>query len=455
MNVAVLISILYGDARGYRRRAIRRRVGANQRLSYDELTGLGEREFLGHVYRSIARFPYYAERVKAHRGSIPKPGEPLRPEELPVWTRHDQREFFAQQERPADSMFAHQTSGSTSLPIRFHITRESWEWRNAIVDRAYAWAHAEEGRKSLYVWAADQKRPDFKQRVKHGVHMALQRRVQFDAFQQFGDAEREACVRLINRFRPHAIVGYTGQLVDIARYVRDHPGLLTWKAKTLVNAAEGLQPGQRELLQRYLVEEVFLSYGCREFMSIGMECDRHVGYHLNTDNLLVEVVGDDGMRVTPGQEGRIVVTDFHNGATPFIRYEIGDIGIMAPTDERCACGKPFPLLKSVDGRLQDVIQTSNGPISALYITYTMRQFDDWIEGYQVVQDTKDRVKVRLLTKSELTPERLGPVEALLRKKLGPSMTIEFERARELTRRRSGKVALVISSIEATQPATGT
>jgi phenylacetate-CoA ligase len=122
---------------------------------------------------------------------------------------------------------------------------------------------------------------------------------------------------------------------------------------------------------------------------------------------------------------------------------------MAPPDERCACGLPFPLLKSVDGRLQDVVHTSNGPVSALYVTYTMRQFDDWIEGYQVVQDSKDRVKVRLLTKTEFSPERLAPVEALLRKKLGDGMHIEFERASELVRRRSGKVALVISSIEAT------
>ena len=180
-----------------------------------------------------------------------------------------------------------------------------------------------------------------------------------------------------------------------------------------------------------------------------MECDRHVGYHLHTDNLRVEVVGDDGQAVPPGVEGRIVVTDFHNAATPFIRYEIGDIGVMASPDERCACGLPFPILKSVDGRLQDVVQTLNGPISGLYITYTMRQFDDWIEGYQVVQDAKDRVKVRLLTKSEFTPERLAPVETLLRKKLGDGMTIEFERASELTRRKSGKVALVISSIDAT------
>lgn len=449
MNASSLASALYGELRGYRRWSIRNRVMSHERLTHDELARFSQGEFRFHVQRSIARFPFYAERVKAHRGSLPKPADAIRPEELPVWTRHDQRAFFAQQERPADSMFAHQTSGSTSLPVRFHITRDSWEWRNAIVDRAYGWAQAEEGRKSLYVWAADQVKPSLQQRIKHGAHMRLQRRAQFDAFQQFGDAEREACIRMINRFRPHAIVGYSGQLVDIARFARARPGLLTWRAKTLVNAAEGLQPGQRELLQDVLVDDVYLSYGCREFMSIGMECDRHVGYHMNIDNLLVEVVGDDGLPVSPGQEGRIVVTDFHNAATPFIRYEIGDVGVLAPPEEKCTCGRPFPLLKSVDGRLQDVVHTPYGPVSGLYITYTMRQFDDWIEGYQVVQDAKDRVTVRLLTKSEFTPERLAPVEALLKKKLGEAVRIEFERVAELTRRKSGKVALVISSLEET------
>jgi phenylacetate-CoA ligase len=439
-----LVSALYGQARSYRRLDIRRLVAANEHLSREALARLTHEAFQHHVHRSLERFPYYAERVRAHRGSLPRPGETVRPEELPVWTRHDQREFFAQQSRPDDSMYVHQTSGSTSLPVRFHVTRESYEWRTAVMDRAYSWAGAQEGRKSLHVWAADQKQPPFAQRFKHGVHLALQRRAYFDAFQQFSDAERAACCALVNRVRPHAIVGYTGMLVDLARYAREH-GTLNWKARTLVTAAEGIQPGQRELLEEHLVDEVFLSYGCREFMSVGMECGEHAGYHLNTDNLLVEVVDDQGSPVPAGEEGCIVLTDFHNAATPFVRYEIGDVGVMADAGEACPCGRPFPLLKSVDGRLQDMIHTPQGPLTALYITYTMRQFDDWIEGYQVVQHAKDRVLIRLLAKEALTPERLAPVTAILRRKLG-DMTIDYERVTALSRRGSGKVELVISTI---------
>jgi phenylacetate-CoA ligase len=438
-----LIGALYGQARGYRRLDVRRRVAANERLAPDALARLTAEGFQLQVHRSIERFPFYAQRVRAHRGSLPRQGEHVRPEELPIWTRDDQRAFFAQQERPHDSEYVRQTSGSTGQPIRFHVTRESYEWRTSVTDRNYSWAHAEEGVRALHLWPAERTPATRGQRVKRAVHLVLQRRVYFDAFQQFTDKERAECCALINRIKPDCIVGYAGMLVDIARYARDHRAL-TWKPATMVSAAEGLQSGQRELLEQNLVGEVFLSYGSREFMSIGMECKEHNGYHLATDNVFVEVVDDAGMPLPPGKEGRIVITDFHNAANPFVRYEIGDVGVMAP-EESCGCRRPFPRLLRVDGRSQDVIQTPRGAVTAIYITFTMRQFDDWIDGYQVVQNARNRVLIRLLTHHRLTAERLAPVTAMLREKLG-DMTIDYERVDMLPRRASGKVDLVISTV---------
>jgi len=446
MHPTTFVSCLYGELRGYRRLRIRRQVAADERLSRKALIALGESLFHAHVHLMIERYPFYADLVAEHRGSLPKSGERVRPEELPVWTRRLQRAFFDQQPRPADSFYAHETSGSTGLPIRFHITRESWEWRNAITDRAYGWAGAEEGRPSVYLFPADQKHLSFSHRVKRTVHLVLQRRRFFDSFQHVTDAERAALCRLIDRVRPDAIVGYTGMIVDLARYVRDHPGALRHRALTMVSAAEGLQSGQRELIEEHLVREVYLGYGSREFASVGMECARHEGYHINTDNVRVEVVDDAGAPVAPGETGRIVITDLRNPATPFIRYEIGDTGTMAP-NEPCPCGKPFPRLLSVDGRVQDVVHTPDGGhVHGIYVTYALRQFK-WIEGYQVIQTSRDRITIRLVTTETLTPERTAPVTALLRKKLGDTLAIDYERADVLERRATGKVALVISSID--------
>lgn len=394
----------------------------------------------------IARYPSYADRVRAHRGSLPSPGDNIAAQEFPIWTRDDQRNFFSQQTPPGDLGYAHQTSGSTAKPIWFYVTRESYEWRTAIMDRSYSWGRAEEGSRSVHVWAGDQKARSLLQNVKRSVHLGLQQRRMFDAFREFGDTERADCCDLINRFKPAAIVGYTGMLVDLALFARDNTGALRWKSPTMISAAEGLQSGQRELLESYLVDSVFMSYGSREFMSIGMECEHHNGFHLATDNLTIEVVDDDGKPMPPGETGRIVISDLRNTGTPFIRYEIGDYGTMAPADEPCPCGRPFPRLASVDGRLQDMVITPDGGrITGLYITYTMRQFE-WIDGYQVVQDDRSRILVRLLCAEPLTPERTAPVEDLLRKKVGERMEISFARVPALERRATGKVALIISSV---------
>ena len=443
MHSLTRISALYGQARGYHRLEIRRRVFTNEHLTREALARAGEEAFQYHLRRSLDRFPFYAERVKAHRGSLPAPDQVVRPAELPVWTRTDQRQFFAQQSAPEDSHYVHQSSGSTGMTVQAHVTRESYEWRTAIMDRGYSWAGAEEGVKSVYVWGLDTRPRTRAHRIKRSLHLALQRRAYFDAYQALSDVERAACCELINRLKPRALVGYTHALVDIARYARDHGGL-EWKGRTLVACAEGLRSGQRELLKDQLVDDVYDSYGSREFMNIGMECERHMGYHIASDNLLVEVVDDAGQPAPAGEEGRIVVTDLHNAATPFVRYEVGDIGVIAPADEACPCGRPFPILKSVDGRIQDVLQTPNGPMTTIFFTFTLQKFP-WVEGFQVVQHEQGRVLVRLLSRAELTPERLAPVTAALRVRLG-AMAIDYERAAELSRRPNGKVQLVISTL---------
>jgi phenylacetate-CoA ligase len=443
MHAPTLISTLYGELRGYHRLDIRRRVAANERLSPETLALASSRFLDEHVHRSIARFPLYAARVREHRGSLPTPGARVRLHELPIWTRLDQAGFFSEQPCPADSHYVHATGGSTGEVVRFHVTRESYEWRTAIADRVYAWAGAEEGARSLHVWAVSHHARPWPDAIKRRVHVALQRRTFFDVCREFTDEERDACCDLIERLKPAAIVGYTGMLVDLARYCRDHRRL-RWQAPSVITTAEGLQCGQRELLQCFIADEVFDSYGSREFMNIGTECEVHNGYHINVDNLLVEVVDDDGQAVEPGVEGRLLVTDYRNAATPFIRYEIGDRGVLAPPDEVCPCGRPFPLLRRVEGRTQDMIHTPRGVVSALNVEDVLEHLS-WVDGYQLVQASKDRLVIRLLTRGIPTADMLAPVGATLERQLGHTR-IEFERVPALSRKPNGKIELVVSSL---------
>jgi phenylacetate-CoA ligase len=139
----------------------------------------------------------------------------------------------------------------------------------------------------------------------------------------------------------------------------------------------------------------------------------------------------------------VVVSDLHNAANPFIRYEVGDIGTMWP-DEPCACGRPFPRIASVEGRIQEVVQTPGGPITMVWFSILLKDYP-WIDGFQVVQHRLDQLTLRLLTKRELTADLVDPLSVALLERVG-NMRIDYERVDKLSRRPSGKAQLLISNL---------
>src|SRR5207247_2590258 len=100
--------------------------------------------------------------------------------------------------------------------------------------------------------------------------------------------------------RPDAIVAYTNPLYSLARAL-DEKGVKPYSPKSIVVGAEKLHNFQRVLIERIFQTPVFETYGSREFMLIGAECDHHAGLHLTMEHLLVEVVDDDGH---PTPDGR-------------------------------------------------------------------------------------------------------------------------------------------------------
>jgi len=310
----------------------------------------------------------------------------------------------------------------------------------AMADRGYSWAEAEEGRRSVYVWGSPIRPLSWRAKMKSNLSHRLQRRLYFDSF-VFDDLCKEACGRAINWYQPHALVGYAGNLVELARFAQDHPGLLGWKSPTAVTAAEGLLPGQRELLESTLTDELFMSYGSREFSLIGMECKKHCGYHLSADNLLVEVVDEVGCPVAPGEIGRILVTDLRNDANPFIRYEIGDWGIGS--DKPCVCGLPFPILTAVNGRIQEFLYAADGTkVTALFVPHLMKEFG-WVRGYQLIQANPGSLKICLIVDGALMQSMIDPIENLIKEKLGEATMVECERVAVLRKTLSGKTPIVV------------
>lgn len=441
----------YGQLRGYDRLTIRRAVATNVARSLDELrTSAGQllHERLAHAVETC---PVYAEMTGLDLRAVNALSLPSELAKVPVLTKIDLRKLWGQSQRyQLRNTIAHSTGGSTGTPLQFCLTRQSYEWRTAVSDRGYGWAGAQEGQRSYYVWGVSIEPPSRTQRVKANLHHWLQRRKYFDSF-DFTIERKGQCCREIQAFKPKAIVGYAGNLVDLALFVKDNPSALTWRAECALTAADGLRPGQRELIEQTLAQEVFFTYGSREFMLIGAECREHLGYHLSIDNLWVEVVDEDGRPVSPGETGRILITDLHNLATPFIRYEIGDVGVMAPGP--CSCGLPFPMLARVEGRMQERIRLPGGEsLTALFIPHLMKEFE-WAQAYQVRQLSDEEICMDLVTEGPLDEVQAAEVMHSLRPRVGANMRVTCRRVNALQKTSSGKTPIVVNGSSGTDDST--
>jgi phenylacetate-CoA ligase len=155
-------------------------------------------------------------------------------------------------------------------------------------------------------------------------------------------------LELIKTLKPTVWLGmasYGLQLASLAE--RDGFDLASWTIKKLLCAAEPLSKSKRAKLETLWGAEVYDQFGCTEGSSMGSESDAHDGLHLWSDLFHVECVdGDTGEPVGDGETGELVMTPyFGNTITPFLRWNMGDIGSMV---ERGATRGPlsvFPVFR--------------------------------------------------------------------------------------------------------------
>ncbi|MEG3055650.1 MAG: hypothetical protein RQM90_05995 [Methanoculleus sp.] len=156
--------------------------------------------------------------------------------------------------------------------------------------------------------------------------------------------------------------------------------------KAVLCGSENLYPWQRDLLAEAFGCRVFSWYGNSEQTALAGECEESTHYHIFPEYGVVELIGRDGRPVEgPGVLGEVVATSLTNYVCPLIRYRTRDVAVA--TAERCSCGRQYPLLEKVEGRLQEFIVTRGGHlISVTPINYESGAFEN-IRQFQMYQET--------------------------------------------------------------------
>lgn len=336
------------------------------------------------------------------------------------------------------------TGGSTGEPLHFEYTPESSEWRQAVTRRGYGWAGAKGGVRQAYIWGVALEKESWLKAAKQKLHHLLLRQKYFNSF-SFDQPAMERCQQQLQRFRPEVIIAYTNPLYNFARFLNGQEKDSGIHPTSIITAAEALFKHQREEIETAFQAPVFHSYGSREFMLIAMECEQHQGLHISAENLLVEILREDGSPASPGEEGRVVITDLHNYGMPFIRYEIGDMAILA--EHPCSCGRGLPLLKEVTGRILDMLTTPDGrQIPGEYFPHLMKEFRN-IHRFQVIQEDPHSLLIKLVAPDGLSEPDLHRLKALVQQAMGEDCNISYDFVNDIPLTRTGKHRVTISMLQ--------
>jgi phenylacetate-CoA ligase len=155
------------------------------------------------------------------------------------------------------------------------------------------------------------------------------------------------------------------------------------RPKGLFLIGEPLDEPSRNYIDQTLGSRTFASYGANEFGLLALECKERSGMHVLSDSVIIEVI-KDGRPALPGETGELVITGLLNTATPLIRYNIGDIGIMSGGS--CPCGVTMPVLASVEGRAIDHVRLPDGGVVSPKRIMTIMHSIDRLPRSQLIQE---------------------------------------------------------------------
>jgi phenylacetate-CoA ligase len=421
-------------------------LNATQWLRPEQIRELQDeklRRMIRHAYRSV---PYYRARMQEAK---------LRPEDirgqddlhlLPYLTKDDVRrhlhfDILAEGVSHADILRI-STSGSTGEPFVCYADRSQLEFRWAATLRSQEWTGYRFGDPTVRLWHQTLGMSK-SQATKEHADAFFANRTFIPVF-EMTDAKLEEMVRLIEKERPVLIDGYAEAFDFLAQYIEARGGL-DFRPKALMSSAQTLPRKSREVIERAFGCKVFDKYGSREFSGLAYESDAHNGHLIVAEGYIVELLVD-GRPAQPGEVGEVVITDLNNYCMPFIRYRIGDLA-EAITQEPSTCGRGLPRIGDIQGRVQSIIQGTDGHfVPGTFFAHALKEYDYAIKRFQVVQDEPGAIRFRVVKGARYSDDTLDEVKSLIREYLGSSLRIDVEFVDNIEMVRTGKRLASVSKL---------
>jgi phenylacetate-CoA ligase len=352
---------------------------------------------------------------------------------LPLLTKQDirdHRDSIVSRLYRREDLRPRSTSGSTGVSLQFFTDDACGQWKRGVELFRDRWTGWNLGDYKAMVWGNPPPWDTLRSRVRNRL---LERMIFLDTL-RMNERDMAAFVTEIELRRPTLLFGHAHSLFLFARYWRQH-GLRDYRFKGVLSSAMVLHDFERAEIESVFGPCLFDRYGCEEVSLVASECDHHRGLHVNSDSLVVEVLPPAAPET--GAAGPVVVTDLKNRGMPFIRYKVGDMAEEDPNP--CPCGRTYPVLKAVAGRIADYILTPDGYfVSGVSLTENFATKIPGVAQMQIIQEERTRLILRMVRASDFGEHSTDAIRLLMAERFGSSMQASLEFVDRIPPEPSGK-----------------
>jgi phenylacetate-CoA ligase len=418
-------------------------IKGSELKSSDEVRGVQLQKLRKVIQHALTTTQYYREKFQSH-GVTPTDITSLKDlVRLPILSKEDIRankDRMVARNIPKEKMVQRKTSGSTGVSLEFFVDEDSMQWKRGCTMYFDQWSGWKLGNKIAAIWGNPTHRSNWRAVVRNEL---LERydfldTLRMDQKEMFGFYQKQM------RRKPALLFGHAHSIYLFANFLKQK-GLEPFRPKGIISTCMVLHDFERKAIEETFSCKVFNRYGCEEVSLIACECEAHKGLHLNLNTLIIEFI-KDGRPAKPGEPGAIVVTDLTNYGMPFIRYKVGDVGISSA--KKCSCGRPLPLMESLEGRVADYVVTPEGNlISGISLTENFAMKLPEIKQLQVIQENTDFLIFKMVRGESFSPASESKIRSMALERFGPKMHYACEYVDTIPQEANGKYRFCISKVK--------
>ena len=218
--------------------------------------------------------------------------------------------------------------------------------------------------------------------------------------------------------------------------------------KLLITGAEVIHDGNRQLYREQFSTEAIEHYGSIEMGIVAHETQAHDGLHLCEDLTFFEFINESGQPVSPGQSGRVVLTDLSATLMPFIRYEQGDRVIYK--NHHNQCGTDTRKLIKIIGRDNQFAKLSDGTMLSNHDFNVVIEDFFKILQFRIIQKNPDYFQILIAADMDyynsIRDDLLNDLNKI-KTKVKVNIVIETVRVEKIDPDENGKIRTLVSELK--------